>query len=135
MTDILLGSNIGEGAIVALKMLGGVAVAAVLLYLVLILSRVLGTKIEEKKYQAYCDKYRQEHGSEEGMQTKEEYIETRAKAGAVVWKREDKAPKVIAELPQEEPQANESNESTPADDGIESTSTDDVSPADEDNEQ
>ena len=114
MTTVLLGSNLGEGAIVALKMLGGVAVATVLLYLVLILSRVLGTKIEDKKYQAYCDKYRQEHGSEEGMQTKEEYIETRAKAGAVVWTRDDKSPKVIAELPAEETPTDEQETTSPA---------------------
>ena len=125
MTNVLLGSNISEGAIVALKMMGGVAAAAVLLYLVLVLSRVLGTKIEEKKYLSYCEKYRAEHESDEGMLSKEQYIETRAKAGAVVWKRDDKTPKVIAEAPAVPPAEVDDNTA-------EFTPTEDTKPTEED---
>jgi len=89
-------SNLSEGAIVALKMVGGVLAATVLLYLVLILSRRLGMRIEENKYKAYCDKYRSEHGTEEGMLSKEDFVETRAAGNAVVWKRSDHTPKVMA---------------------------------------
>ena len=92
MEALLLANNLTEGAIIALKMMAGVLIAAVLLYLVLILSRVLGTKLEEKKYEKYCEKYRAEHGNEDGMLSKEDYIETRAKGNAVIWRRQDTQP-------------------------------------------
>ena len=91
---ILLGSNLSEGGIVALKMVAGVVAAAVLLYLVLVLSRVLGVRIEDKKYRAYCDKYRTEHGTEEGMLSRNDFITRRAEGKAIVWRREDEAPVV-----------------------------------------
>lgn len=89
MEIILATDNLSEGAIVALKMMAGVVVAAVLLYLVIILSRVLGTKIEHAKYRKYCEKYVAEHGSEDEMLSEQDYIETRAKGNAVVWRRQD----------------------------------------------
>ena len=89
MQTLISANNLTEGGMVALKMLAGVVVAAVLLYLVLVLSRVLGTKIEEKKYENYCEKYRAEHGDEEGMLSKADFIETRAKGNAVIWRRQD----------------------------------------------
>lgn len=89
MQTLLSANNLTEGGLIALKMLAGVVVAAVLLYLVLILSRVLGTKIEEKKYENYCEKYRAEHGGEDGMLSKADFIETRAKGNAVIWRRQD----------------------------------------------
>ena len=91
METILLANNISQGAIVALKMMGGVAAAAVLLYLVLVLTKVLGGKLEQKKYEKYCETYRQEHGNEDGMLTKEAFVEERAKGNAVVWRREGKS--------------------------------------------
>lgn len=84
----MMASSISEGGIVALKMMGGVAAAAVILYLVIMFSRVLGSKIEDKKYQAYCEKYRAEHQNEEGMLTKEAFIESRLQGG-VGWKRDE----------------------------------------------
>lgn len=81
--------NLSKGGIVALKLLGGVVAAAVILYLVLLFSRVLGVKIEEKKYDKYCEKYRAEHGGEEGMLSKEDFIRNRADGKAVVWTRDD----------------------------------------------
>ena len=108
MDILLLANNLSEGAVVALKMMAGVVIAAVLLYLVLVLSRVLGTKLEHKKYLSYCEKYVQEHGSEEGMLSEKDYIETRASGNAVVWKRQNNDSQSLscdAQIPQSDEEA------------------------------
>jgi hypothetical protein len=68
-------------------MVAGVAIASVLLYLVIILSRILGGKIEDKKYSDYCAKYTAEHPDQAGMLSREDFIRTRAEANAVIWER------------------------------------------------
>ena len=80
--------NLSDGAWTLLKTLGAVALAAVVLYVVLVLVRVAGNKLEAKSYQRYVEKCRNEGTAPLSYQ---DYVERRAKGEKVLWCRDSNA--------------------------------------------
>lgn len=89
MKQLLLIAN--ESIFAMLKTVGGVVLACILLYMVIILGRVLGNRIEVKKHQRYLDKYKEEHGSCDSALSLEEFIRDRAEGKRIVWKKNTQA--------------------------------------------
>lgn len=84
---LLVSSDAARSAIAAAKVLGAVAIGAVLLYVVLILTRKIGVYLEHKKYLSYCQFYRQQHNTDEGMLQEADFVAQRAEGKVIVWKR------------------------------------------------
>ena len=83
--EILLISQNLDKALPLLKTLGAVAGAAILLYLILLFVRVVGNKLERKRYQAYCQKCESQGTTPISY---EEYVSRRAKGEKVLWQRD-----------------------------------------------
>ena len=83
MNSIIL-SQLSIATINVLKTLGALAIAAVLLYIVLVLVRVVGNKLEIKSYQRYVDKCTKE-GTAPLPYT--DFVERRAKGEKILWQR------------------------------------------------
>ena len=76
---IALSENAKQSGIVALKMIGAVVAAAVLLYLVLLVTRHGGNALEKKKYDKYVEEYKALEHPNLPMLSYEEFVERRAK--------------------------------------------------------
>lgn len=79
--------NFSNGGITLLKTLGAVAGAAVLLYLLLLLIKVVGNRLEKKTYELYIKKCEKEGIAPISF---EEFYAKRASGEKVLWKRDDK---------------------------------------------
>ncbi len=76
---IALSENAKQSGIVALKMIGTVITAAILLYLVLLVTRHGGSALEKKKYDKYVEEYKALEHPNLPMLSYEEFVERRAK--------------------------------------------------------
>lgn len=76
---IALSENAKQSGIVALKMIGAVVAAAILLYLVLLVTRHGGSALEKKKYDKYVEEYKALEHPNLPMLSYEEFVERRAK--------------------------------------------------------
>ena len=81
-----IADNMSEGGVKLLKTMAILIAAAVLLYVVLVLVRILGGKLERKTYDRYVDKCKM-NGIE--PVTYEEYYKRRSEGQRVLWKREE----------------------------------------------
>lgn len=76
---LAISENAKQSGLVALKMIGAVVAAAVLLYLVLLVSRHGGTALERKKYDKYVEDYNKLSNPNVPLLTYEEFVARRAK--------------------------------------------------------
>lgn len=107
MNELLCADSerIAQGGLVALKMVGAVVAAAVILWLVMILARYLGNRIERRKYDEYVKSYTQDHPDQEGMIDFNQFVAMRAAGEKVVYSRTvtDTPPQRPATEPNETP--------------------------------
>ena len=104
---LAISENAKQSGLIALKMIGAVIAAAILLYLVLLLSRHGGSALERKKYDKYVEDYNKLSNPNLPLLTYEEFVERRAKGEKV---------KAGLELPKSETQPappQETNEEAP----------------------
>ncbi len=89
MNELLCAGSeqIKQGGIAALKMLGAVVGAAIVLWLVMILARYLGNSIEKRKYDQYVQDYTHDHPDQEGMIGFDQFVSMRAAGTKVVYTR------------------------------------------------
>ena len=86
-----IAENFSNGGISLLKTLGAVAGAAVLLYLLLLLIKLVGNKLEKKTYDLYKKKCEKEGTVPISY---EEFYAKRASGEKVLWKRGENAPTI-----------------------------------------
>ena len=80
---LAISENAKQSGLIALKMIGAVIAAAILLYLVLLLSRHGGSALERKKYDKYVEDYNKLSNPNLPLLTYDEFVERRAKGEKV----------------------------------------------------
>ncbi|NCA67916.1 MAG: hypothetical protein EOM87_07635 [Clostridia bacterium] len=80
MTNIIIAisDNFREGLIVGGKLIGAIVAAALILYILLLITRVFGARINKKLYSNYSKKYISKNGNSDNMLTLEQYIKSKS---------------------------------------------------------